>query len=54
MIFGQDRSPPPRYVLGNAGLPDINTELEQSAVDPRRSPQRIGNAHFSDQLTDLG
>ena len=30
--------------IGHAGLPYIDTELEKLAVDPRRSPQRIGNA----------
>ena len=48
--------------LGTAGLlrlamylatlvcPDINAELEEFSMDPRRSPQRIGNAHLADKL----
>jgi len=47
------RSPPPRHVLGHTRLSDINAELEQFAVDPSCSPQRVGKAHVADQLTDL-
>ena len=36
----------PDHVLGHAGLSDIDAELEEFAMDPRRSPQRIGNAHL--------
>src|ERR1700687_1360123 len=36
------------HILGHARLPDIDAELEKLAVDPRRSPQRIGNAHLAD------
>src|ERR1700726_2354877 len=43
----------PDHVLGHAGLSDLDAELEQLAMDPRRSPQRIGNAHLADQLADL-
>src|ERR1700738_4767752 len=34
----------PDHVLGHARLSDIDAELEQLSMDPRRSPQRIGNA----------
>jgi hypothetical protein len=34
------------YISGHAGLPDIDSELEQLSVDPRRTPQRIGDAHL--------
>jgi len=47
------RSSPARHILGNAGLPNIDTELEQFAMDPWSSPQRIGNAHLADQLADF-
>src|SRR4051794_30697029 len=47
------RSPPPRHVFGHAGLPDIDAEFEQLAVNAGRSPQRIGNAHLTDQSSDL-
>src|SRR6202047_2122557 len=43
----------PDHVLGHAGLSDIDAELEELSMDPRRSPQRIGNAHFADQLAYL-
>src|ERR1700684_3515019 len=39
-----------RHVLGHAGLSDIDAELEEFSMDPRRSPQRIGNAHLADKL----
>src|ERR1700756_733908 len=43
----------PGHVLGHAGLSDIDAELEEFSMDPRRSPQRIGNAHLADQLAYL-
>src|SRR3984885_14265179 len=42
------------YILGDAGLADLDAELEQFAMDPRRSPQRIGNAHLADQPSYFG
>src|ERR1700731_310999 len=41
------------HVLGHAGLSDIDAELEEFSMDPRRSPQRIGNAHLADKLACL-
>src|SRR5271155_1378734 len=43
----------PGHVLGHAGLSDSDAELEEFAMDPRRSPQRIGNAHLADKLAYL-
>src|SRR6202011_6204082 len=43
----------PNHILGHAGLPDFDTEIEQLSMDPRRSPQRIGNAHLADKLAYL-
>src|ERR1700682_2984258 len=40
-------------VLGHAGLSDSNAELEEFSMDPRRSPQRIGNTHLADKLAYL-
>src|ERR1700730_10769811 len=40
-------------ILGDARLSDVDAELEQLSVDPRRSPQRIGNAHLADKLAHL-
>src|SRR6202163_4532515 len=34
-------------------LSDTDAELEESSMDPRRSPQRIGNAHLADKLAYL-
>src|SRR5450759_968541 len=41
------------HILGHARLSDVDAELEQLSVDPRRSPQRIGNAHLADKLAYL-
>src|ERR1700682_2354336 len=43
----------PGHVLRRAGLSDIDAELEEFSMDPRRSPQRIGNAHLADKLAYL-
>src|SRR4030081_1694241 len=43
----------PDHVFGHARLSDIDAELEQLSMDPRRSPQRIGNAHLADKLAYL-
>jgi len=37
------------HVLRDAGLSDLEAELEQLAMDARRSPQRIFRAHPPDQ-----
>src|SRR5438876_7050255 len=37
------------HVLRDAGLSDLKAELEQLAMDARRAPQRIVNAHSTDQ-----
>src|SRR5277367_3223866 len=42
------------HVLGHAGLSDNDAELEEFSLDPRRSPQRIGNAHLADNLRTSG
>src|SRR6202023_1236003 len=43
------RSPLPRHVFRHARLPDIDTELEELSVDPRRTPKRVGKADLADQ-----
>src|SRR5260370_6321609 len=43
------RPPSFDHVLGGARLRDLKPELEQFAVDPRRTPKRIFAAHPSDQ-----
>ena len=44
------RNPPPHHVFGHAGLADIDAKLQKLTMDPRCSPQRIGNAHLTDEL----
>src|SRR6476659_8420761 len=41
------------HVLRDAGLSDLKAELEQLAMDARRSPQRIVGAHPSDQRAQV-
>src|SRR5262249_25182673 len=41
------------HILGDAGLADIDAELEKLAMDSRCSPQRIDDAHLADQPADL-
>jgi hypothetical protein len=43
------RASSPDHVFGDAGLADLDPELKQLAMDSRRPPQRIGNAHLADQ-----
>jgi hypothetical protein len=43
------RSPPPRHIFRHALLPDIDTELEELAMDPRSTPEGVGQAHLADQ-----
>ena len=47
------RASSPGHILGHARLTDVDAELEQFSMDPRRAPQRIGNAHLADQPADL-
>src|SRR5260370_42142592 len=47
------RAPPPCHVLGDAGLADLDAELEKLSMDSRRSPQRVGDAHLADQSANF-
>src|ERR1700730_14557172 len=40
-------------VFADAGLADVDAELEEFTVYPGRAPQRIVSAHFPDQLAGL-
>jgi hypothetical protein len=40
------KSLPARHILGDAGLPNVDAELEQFAMNARRTPQWVGNAHL--------
>src|SRR5262245_35924593 len=46
-------SPVSRHIFGNRGLTHIYAELEEFAMDPRSAPERVGEAHVADQLTDF-
>src|SRR3974390_630663 len=46
------RRPPSRHILGDAGLANVDAELEQFTMNARCAPQRVGNAHLPDQLPD--
>ncbi len=37
---------PSRHILGDAGLADIDAELEQFAMYTRGTPQRVSQAHL--------
>jgi len=41
----------PSHILGYAGLADIDAELEKLAMDARRAPEWICDAHLADQLS---
>ena len=41
------------HVLRDAGLSDLEAELEQLTMDARRTPQRIVNAYPPDQRTQV-
>src|SRR5450631_3445581 len=41
------------HILGHARLADTDAEPKQLSVDPRRSPQRVGDAHLADKLAYL-
>src|SRR5262249_9579312 len=45
--------PSPRHVFCYGGLPDIDAKLEQFAVDPRRSPKRVRDAHVANKLANV-
>src|SRR5215471_15236243 len=47
------RSSPPRHVLRNRSLSDIDAELEQFAVYPGRTPERVCDAHLADQAANV-
>ena len=47
------RLPSPGHVLRNCSLSDIDAELEQLAVYPRRSPKRICDAHLANEAANV-
>ena len=44
---------PPLHVFGNCRLGDIEAQLEQLAMDARRSPQWVGPAHLANEGAQL-
>lgn len=42
------------HVFRHRRLADLNAKLEEFAVDPRCSPQRVCDAHLANELTNLG
>jgi hypothetical protein len=40
-------SSPSHHVFGDRSLTDLDAELEQLAMDPGRSPERVGSAHLT-------
>src|SRR5262245_40503584 len=47
------RTPSLRHVFCDAGLANIDVELKQLAVDPRRSPKRVRQAHLANELPNV-
>ena len=50
---GGGRSASLDHILRDAGLSDLKAELEQLAMDARGTPQRIVDAHPSDQRAQV-
>src|SRR6516162_2272030 len=46
-------APSPRHILGDAGLADLDAELEKLSMDSRRFPQRVGDAQPADQRANF-
>src|ERR1022692_320859 len=42
------------HVFGNRCLGQFDAELQKFSMDAWRSPARIGQAHFSDEIAQLG
>src|SRR3954470_22175428 len=47
------RSSPMHHVFANAGLSDVDSELQKFAVNTGSAPYRVFTAHHPDQLSDL-
>src|SRR5208282_3071073 len=41
------------HILGDRCLTELDAKLEKLAVDSGRSPERVGAAHLSNQITNL-
>ena len=47
------RSPIPYHILGYGSLADIDAKLEQLAMDPWSTPERVGKADVADQRPNV-
>src|SRR5258708_8936570 len=47
------RFPVPDHVLGDGCLRYLDSNLQQFAVDARRTPARVGEAHLTDQIANF-
>src|SRR5436305_15232718 len=45
------RSSPTHHIFANAGLSDVDSELQKLAVNTRSAPYRVFTAHDPDQLS---
>ena len=43
----------PCHIFGNRGLPNVDAELEEFSMNPGSASQRVGEAHFPDQLANF-
>ena len=43
----------PCHIFGDRGLPNVDAELEEFAMNSRSAPQRVGEARGTDQLPDF-
>jgi len=41
------------HVLGDRGLPKVDSELEEFSVNPRSAPEWVGEADVADQLANF-
>src|SRR5262245_11470431 len=47
------RAPPPRHILGDGGLADLDAELDKLSMNYRRSPHLVGDARVDDKPANL-
>ena len=52
--LAQGWPPPLGHVFCHRGLPDLDAELEQLAMDARCAPEGIGDAHLANELANIG
>ena len=44
---------PTRHQVGHCSLGDLDSQLEQLAMNSGRTPERIGSCHLKNKVTDL-